>query len=693
MRKRHKQINNYVYYNKKKLDIEPIIEKRYKILALIICFFMAVLIINLYYVQIYKNKYYTTKLSELTQNIIEGDTAPRGRIYDRNGNLLVDNVGVNTIIYKKKTGVTSSEEIKMAYKVAEMIEVDYSDLNDYDLRYFWIKNNPKEATNKIKDEEWQKLEERKLTSSDIESLKIKRITNEELAQYDELDKEAAYIYYLMNHGYSYAEKVIKCDGVTDEEYALIASNLSELPGFNTKVNWERSYPYGNVFKSILGSVSSSESGLPAELKDYYLAIGYDLTDRVGTSYLEKQYEALLKGTKNKYEVLDTGEYKLVEEGTRGNDIVLTIDIRLQAAIEEILTEELLKAKTEPYTDYFNSSFVVVTNPNTGEVLAMAGKQIVEKDGEYKVYDYTPGVINASITPGSAVKGASHIVGYNTGALQIGEVRNDACIKLAATPLKCSFHEYGNINDLQALKYSSNTYQFQTAMKVGGAVYSYDQPLVINESAFDTYRNTFAEFGLGVKTEIDLPNEVVGYQGSSRVAGLLLDFAIGQYDNYTPIQMAQYIGTIANGGYRMKPYLLKEVYSPSKNSLENLIYSTSPVVLNKVNTDDVYLERVKEGFKQVLAPGGTGSGYISMEYQPAGKTGTAQSFVDTDNDGKIDTETITANLVAYAPYDNPEVTFTVLSPNISLGYVEYSQMSKVNSRISQKVSQKYFEIFR
>ena len=96
---------------------------------------------------------------------------------------------------------------------------------------------------------------------------------------------------------------------------------------------------------------------------------------------------------------------------------------------------------------------------------------------------------------------------------------------------------------------------------------------------------------------------------------------------------------------------------------------------------------------VMASGGTGSGYIPYEYKPAGKTGTAQSFVDSDGDGKIDTETITANIVAYAPYDNPEVTFTILSPNISTGDVQYSSMSKVNMRISQKVSQKYFEIYK
>ena len=374
----------------------------------------------------------------------------------------------------------------------------------------------------------------------------------------------------MNKGYYYVEKVIDND-VTDTEYAQVAEKINELDGFNIKWSWERVYPYGSYFRSILGNISKSEVGIPKEDKEYYLNVGYSLTDRVGISYLEKQYESILKGTKTIYSVNNNGDYKVVSEGKRGNDIVLSIDIELQKAVEDILTEELLLAKTEPNSEYFDSSFVVISNPKTGEILAMAGKQVKLDEGSYKVYDYTPGVITSSVTPGSSVKGASHIVGYKTGNLTIGEVRNDACIKIAATPQKCSFTEYGNINDVEALKYSSNTYQFQTAIRVGNGYYQYDEPLIIDENAFNIYRSIFAEFGLGVKTGIDLPNEISGYKGKNTLSGLLLDFSIGQYDNYTPIQLSQYINTIANGGYRIEPHILNSVYSSTSSDLDNLIY--------------------------------------------------------------------------------------------------------------------------
>ena len=262
-------LNHYQYYKKKKIDNTPMIHRRYKILILLVMICYVVLTVRLYKVQILQNKHYMDVVIELSNNIVEGSTAPRGRIYDRNGVLLVDNVPVKMITYKKAKGVTTSREIEMAYKIAELISVDYADLKEETLKDFWILNHAKLANNKITEKEWQLLKERKLTNEDIAKRKLERVTKEELEQYKEIDLEAAYIYYLMNKGYSFAEKVIKKEKVTDEEYAIIAANKDDLEGFNTVLDWERYYPNGNTFRSILGNVSSSESGVPKELKDSY----------------------------------------------------------------------------------------------------------------------------------------------------------------------------------------------------------------------------------------------------------------------------------------------------------------------------------------------------------------------------------------------------------------------------------------
>ena len=675
-------------YRKKRKDKQ--IEKRYKILLIIIIILLGTLVGYLYYVQIIKNAFFKEKVEEATIKIVEGDSAPRGRIYDRNGRLIVDNIAVKVITYKKN-GLKTKEEIELAYKIADMLEIDYRKLTEDDLRNFWIKNNNEEAKKLITEQEYTDLSERKITANEIEKYKLERIPKEYLDNYNEKDKEAAYIYKLMNTGYNYAEKTIKKDNVTDEEYAIVAENLQNLPGCNIKLDWEREYVYGQTFRTILGNVSDSESGIPYELKNYYLNKGYALNDRVGTSYIEYQYEDILRGKKNKYKVIN-GKYILTEEGIRGNDIKLTIDIELQKEIENILQEEVVATKNEPNTGYYNKSFVIVSNPNTGEILAMAGKQIIPNGNDYKYYDYTPGITTTPVVVGSAIKGASHIVGYNNNGLKIGEVRDDSCLKIAATPKKCSWKYLGTLNDLTALQYSSNTYQYNTAINVAHGHYQYDQPLRINEEAFDIYRKTFAQFGLGVKTEIDLPVESLGYKGTSKLPGHLLDFSIGQYDTYTPIQLNQYINTIANGGKRMKPYLLKSIYEPTKDGLTKRITGTEPKVLNTVETDSIYLERVKLGFQKVLEAG-TGVGYIDLQYKPAGKTGTSQSFIDTNNDGIVDTETLTTTFVAYAPYDNPTVSFTVISPDVYYSETESTYQSNVNKRIVNRVSKKYFEFYK
>lgn len=685
--KKYKKIYNVSVKSK---DIKETIEKRYNILIIIICIIMIILGINLFIVQILKHDYYLKKVEQLSQNIVTSTSTPRGRIYDRNGEIIVDNEAVKVIFYKKPSGITTKEEIEIAYKVAQMIEVDYENLSETNLKKFWILNNKEESDKLITSEEWQQLEERKITSSDIENLKIERI-DEQLNDYEEIDLKSAYIYYLMNVGYSYDEKIIKKEDVSDKEYAMIAENVNNLKGFDVRLDWNRVYPYGDVFKTILGSVSTNETGIPYELKDYYLDLGYSLNDRVGISYLEYQYESILKGEKTVYQILDDGTRKIIDEGSRGNDIVLTIDIKLQKEVEKILEEEVLKGKDYPNTKYYNRSFVIISDPNTGEILAMAGKQVVEKDGKYEVYDYTPGIVTTPVTAGSIVKGASHAVGYKTGALEIGEIRYDTCLKIADTPSKCSWTNLGNIDDIGALKYSSNVYQFYTAINVGKGTYTYNGKLNIDPIAFDIYRNTFKQFGLGVKTGIDLPVESLGYTSDSTLPGHLLDFAIGQFDTYTPIQLSQYINTIANGGYRVQPHLLKAVYKPTKDGLTSLLYETDTVILNKIDLEEKYIERIQEGFRANMVSSGLGVNFINTKYNAAGKTGTSESFIDTDGDGIVDKETMSNTFGAYAPYDNPKVSFVVVSPDI---YYKETSTSRapINRNITYRISSKYFEMY-
>ena len=660
------------------------------LIFIIICFFIITL--KMGYMQLFNTKASIADLNQLSTKTVYGSSMPRGRIYDRNYNVIVDNVGVNLISYKRESGMATKDEVSIAYKLAEKLDVDYSALTDTELRRFWIINNEEEADKKITEEEKELYERRKLKATEIEALKIKRITLDELSAYGDVDKEAAYIYYLMNNGYYYDEKTIK-EGATDEEYAYVAQNQDDLKGVSISTSWQRSYPYGDTLRQILGNVSSSKTGIPQELKTEYLNKGYSLNDRIGLSYLEYQYEDVLKGTKDEYEVKN-GVKKLVKKGSRGNDIVLSIDINLQLELEKVIEEELIKAKKEANTAYYDHTSVVITDPKTGEILAMASKQITTTSDGYKISDYTTNILTGSDTPGSIVKGASMLVGYKTGNLKIGDVFYDKCIKFKNTPQKCSWStSLGALNDVTALEYSSNSYQFQLALKVAGVNYYYDMPIKIDDSALNTYRKIFNELGLGVKSGIDLPSETEGYKGKTSNAGLLLNYSIGQYDTYSVLQLSSYVNTVVNNGERLKLNLLKEVREATDSEeLGKVKSSYEKQVLNTVDIDKVYFERVKEGFQSVMS-GFLGRGYMGNSPKPAGKTGTSESFYDADLDGKVDTETYSKSFIGYAPYDDPVMSIVAISPHVSYKNGATTYTSNVNKRIVSRICNIFFENYK
>ena len=675
----------------KKINYNRIISKRFLVFFVVLLIMFGVLGIKLYTVMIIDSKDYKKSLKELSYTKVEGTSAPRGRIYDRNHKIIVDNKAIKSITYKKDKDISTSRMIELAYTVSSHLELSYSSLTDRSKREFYLAKYPEVCAKKITKKEKEKVKTGEFSTTDLEELKIERITDSELATFTDVDLKAAYLYYLMNKGYTYDEKIIK-EEATDAEYAYIAEHNGELDGFNTVLDWERVYPYGDTFRSVLGTVSTTTQGLPAEEKAEYLSKGYALNDRVGLSYIEKQYEEYLRGKKAEYQVVNSHELKLTKEGKRGNDIVLSIDIELQQEVERILTEQILKTKSEPNTEYYDHSSVVIQDPETGEILAMASKRLA---GD-KVVDNTTSVFMLPITPGSVVKGASMLVAYNTGAVKIGEYMVDECVKVAGAPEKCSsVNNLGTINDITALAKSSNVYQFKAAIRVNGQEYSRGMKLNFNQKAFDTYRDMYHSFGLGVATGIDLPSEGIGYGAKQDTnSGNLLDFVMGQYESYTPLQLSQYVTTIANGGSRLVPHLLKEVHkSTEDSSLGETILTVEKKVLNTIDTKPEYMARVKEGFYAVMhSAGGYGRGYIDDKWDAAGKTGTSQSFVDTDGNGIIDTETITSSFVGYAPANDPVMTIMVTSPNSSHPNSNTDYASLVTLHITKEVTNKFFELY-
>lgn len=629
-------------------------KKLYITIISILLLIITIRFIDLYY---FKHKEALNEYLRLTNKIVYGSNAPRGRIFDRNGVLLVDNEGINTIIYRK---IKNNNDLDIAKKIIGITEIEPASIDEQ--KRFYLAQN--ETDYLLTAEELKKIEYRKITSDEIEKIKLERLTEEKL-NYTEEEKRIIKTYNLMTKGYEFSNKIIK-EEISEEECAKI--NTLNIAGLSCEYQTKRKYLYDSI-KPLIGTVGNIEQ----ETKEFYLEKGYSLTDKVGTSYLEKEYEEYLKGEKAIYKVNKDNSIKLMKDAIPGKDIYLSIDINLQNQIYEIIKKQLDKKDTYQNTEYYNTSYVIISNPNNGEIIASLGLSNV--NDEY--HNVTTNLLTSSFTVGSVIKGASHTVGYQNNLIEKGKKINDSCVKLYQVPMKCSFKRLGYIDDITALKTSSNYYQFVTAIKLTGQNYKNNMKLNATEEHFNIYRNTFKSFGLGTKTGIDLENETTGIEGKQIADDLLLNLAIGQYDTYTGYQLTNYINTIATSGIRYSLHYLKEVKDNSET-----IYEYKPKILNQIE-DTGYFSRITEGFKEVLY-NGTGRGYTDTIYKPAGKTGTSEVVYDKN------TTTINQTYAMFAPYDNPQYSIVVISPNVSYNNDNNTYIAPINRYISKEVSKLVFE---
>ncbi|MEK4964607.1 penicillin-binding protein 2 [Weizmannia sp. FSL K6-3076] len=699
---------------KKKRKKRSHIPFRMNMLFFAVFVLFSVLVVRLGIVQIVYGQDYKKELEQTEDKTIH-TSVPRGRILDRNYKVIVGNKALKAITYTRTQADDNGKMLKVARKLGEIIKVPDADvkrLTDRDKKDFWILTHPKAAKQLVSKAEQAKLDN---DSDKIYKLQLNRITKQDLDSLSRDDLNVLAIYSKMSAGYVLSPQIIKNTDVTNKEYATVSENLSALPGVDITTDWERNYVFkeansnDSVLGSILGDVTTEKEGLPADKEQYYTARGYSRNDRVGKSYIEQQYEDVLNGEKEKVEAKQDKKgnvisSKVISKGKPGSDLVLSVDIDLQREVEKIITDEIKAARaSNPLVD---RAFVTVMNPNTGEVLTMAGKQVVTKNGAAKIKDFALGNMTTAYPSGSAVKGATVLTGYQTGAISPGSVFVDQPLHFASTPVKKSWvtSGFGAINDLRALQVSSNVYMFRTVMAIGGQHnYVPNGSLNIDKmKTIRTLRKYFAQFGLGVKTGIDLPGEVGGYQTEVPPnSGNVLDFGIGQFDTYTALQLCQYVSTIANGGYRVQPHIAKEIREPSPDgkTLGPVEKEIGTTVLNRVDMKESYINRVKQGFYNVVnVPHGTAYGRIDSSLKVAGKTGTAQAVYGGELVEKYDaagrahpsiwSDAWNSTFVGYAPYNHPEIAISVVVP---WSYMGGASDPHTNLKIANRVFKAYFNL--
>ncbi|SES83889.1 cell elongation-specific peptidoglycan D,D-transpeptidase [Oceanobacillus limi] len=700
--------------NKKKRAQLPF---RLNIIFFVVFLLFSVLILQLGVVQILNGESFQEEIDQTIQDTTNVPV-PRGKMYDRYQNVIADNEASYAITYTPAKGVQAEDRLELAEDLSKYIsmlescegiqesdeledckdvrEKQINSITERNKKEYWYLKNREEADSRLSIEEAADM-----SNAEAYNEILDRITEEEISGFTEEQQEVILIKKELDKAYSLTPQIVKNENVTPEEYARVAEHLHELPGINASVDWNREYPYGETFQNLIGRITTQDQGIPAENATYYLTRNYNRNDRVGKSGLEEQYEELLRGrkeqiqytTNKKGEVIDVDT---VVEGERGKDLVLTIDMELQKEVDIILQEEIAAARKEnPYQNqYMTDAIAVVINPKTGELLAVAGQEYDKQDNEFINAPYK--ALYDAHRPGSVVKGATILSGFESGVINPGQYFHDSPIKIAGDEPKGSWtNGLGTLDDRGALRRSSNVYMFYIALRMGGE-YRYPFPngqrASFDTDAWQEMRGYFSQFGLGAETGVDYTYENTGYKGDSALnAGLFMNYAIGQYDTYTVMQLAQYVSTIANDGYRVRPHFLKEVRMPSaeEGQLGSVHKVVNTEILNRVDMEQNQIERVQEGFRQVMQEsGGTGYSYFGdKKYKPAGKTGTAENEVYEQNeDGSWEkvADTVNLSLIGYAPHDEPEVAFALIVPDTREG-------NGINHKIGTRILDTYFEL--
>lgn len=658
------------------------------------------LIVQLGYLQIVNGDNIEKQLKASSVVEVNG-SSPRGMIYDASGKPLVKNQANAAITFTRGNKMTAEDLLKTAQKLATLIDIPIDkNLTERDLKDFWLADpeNLKKAQDQLSSKQ------KALGASDQYAATVDKVTDEDIAFNDDQLKVAS-IFKRMNSAQSLSTVYLKNSDVSDEELAIVAENMTELPGVSTGTDWTRKIVEGSSLASLIGTVTTEEQGIPEENSDEYLAKGYARNDRVGRSYLEKQYEEVLQGSKSKSQItLDNSNniesQKEIYAGSKGDNLVLTLDAKFQKEVDEILQDNFKSLMDSGAAEYSPGVYAVAINPKTGGILAMSGYQHEAESS--KLQENAIGTFINAFVPGSVVKGGTLAAGWENGVLNGNEVLYDQPIRIGSDVKASIFNPTGannrNLSAEQALEVSSNSYMMQVALRLMGIEYQpgISIPTVDRQTeAYSKLRTAFASFGMGTKTGIDLPGEATGIStpvdklDTVSDGGKILDLAFGQFDTYTTLQLAQYAATVANGGQRLQPHIVSGIYGNDETGgLGSLKSAVEPTVLNEVGLTTDQMKIIQNGFYDAVHgtdAWATATGLASAKMELSAKTGTAETPIVDENGKTINL--VNLNIVAYGPSDDADIAVAVVLPQ-----VKSSTTSHPNVKIVKEIMDAYYDLY-
>jgi penicillin-binding protein 2 len=457
--------------------------------------------------------------------------------------------------------------------------------------------------------------------------------------------------------------------LSDEEIARFAAVRYRFPGVEINARLFRQYPQGEVFSHVVGHIGRINQREVERLQAEGLWANYRGTDYIGKTGLEHQYESTLHGTTGVEEVeVDSGG-RPVRTLSRtppvsGNNLVLNLDARLQEVAYEAFGE--------------NRGALVAIDPATGGILAFVSKPGFDPnlfvDGidslnwnELNTSPEKP-LVNRALAgtypPGSTFKPYMALAALAYGKRTPQQTIQDPGYFMFGGHQFRDSHAggHGIVDMYKSIVKSSDTYYYMLA----------------NDLGIDAIARFMAQFGFGAPTGIDLAGEAAGILPSQEwkmrrfnqkwFAGETISIGIGQgYNAYTPLQLAQAVAMLANGGIAYRPQLVSAVEDHRTRERAPV----EPRPLRTLNLRREHLAVVRDALVGVNKEGTAARSFANAPYVSAGKTGTAQVIGIKQGEKYVESKVQEvlrdhSLFIAYAPAENPRIALAVIVENAGFG---------------------------
>ena len=459
----------------------------------------------------------------------------------------------------------------------------------------------------------------------------------------------------ISYPYTFAEDI------PTEIMRKIAESNFLLDGVSVEVVPFRYYPDTSLAVNLIGTVGPIYEEDWADGENYKDR-GYAFDDKVGKSGIEYYAEKYLRGTDGEitYYLDENGnivDKEITKKAVAGKSVMLTIDAKMQRTVQDSLATTVRELQSKGGTA--RAGAAVVIDVNTGGVITSANYptyDIATMSENYEALLADPtnpltdrafqGVypIGSTIKPIVAAAALENNL-YNTGET-IFCARE---YKYFSDYTPSCMHYHKHIGLTAALSKSCNYFFFELGRRIGAI----------------TMTDYFKQFGLGVKTgvEVDDSAGILIEPTSNGMGGDTLQIAIGQMNAFTPLQLANYVATFANGGTHYKATLIDKIVSYDMTETYD---DCKPEILNKVSLKENTISSIKTGMLSVTVDGTGQAALGDYPIKIGGKTGTAQV------NGKADHSTF----ILFAPYDNPKIAISVVLEHGSSSYAAGSLVRQI-----------------